>query len=78
MQALPVDAAILARRANIVAALRKIVPNEGVIEQEAGRRPYESDGLTAYRALPTEVVLRDTVAKVQKVLAYEPRVRRAE
>jgi glycolate oxidase len=70
MQALPVDAAILARRANIVAALRKIVPNEGVIEQEAGRRPYESDGLTAYRALPMVVVLPDSVAQVCAVLAY--------
>jgi glycolate oxidase len=76
MKPIDVDETILARRAKIVAALRSIVPGEGVIEQEAGRRPYESDG--AYRALPTEVVLRDTVAKVQKVLAYGPRVRRAE
>jgi glycolate oxidase len=78
MKPIDVDETILARRAKIVAALRSIVPGEGVIEQEAGRRPYESDGLTAYRALPTEVVLRDGVAKVQKVLAYGPRVRRAE
>ncbi|TPV99928.1 MAG: putative FAD-linked oxidoreductase [Beijerinckiaceae bacterium] len=70
MKAMDVDATILARRAKIVDALRKIVPGEGVIEQEAGRRPYESDGLTAYRALPMLVVLPETVAEVQQVLAY--------
>ena len=64
------DKTILARRATIVAALRKIVPGEGVIEPEVGRRPYESDGLTAYRALPMVVVLPETVAHVQKLLAY--------
>ncbi|HUZ91810.1 MAG TPA: FAD-linked oxidase C-terminal domain-containing protein [Methylocella sp.] len=70
MKAMDVDETILARRAKIVEALRKIVPGEGVIAQEAGRRPYESDGLTAYHALPMVVVLPATVAEVQKVLAY--------
>jgi glycolate oxidase len=63
MKAMDVDATILARRAKIVDALRKIVPGEGIIEQEAGRRLYESDGLTAYRALPMLVVLPETVGK---------------
>ena len=70
MKPMDIDETILARRAKIVAALRKIVRGEGVIAQEAGRRPYESDGLTAYHALPLVVVLPDTVAEVQKVLAY--------
>src|ERR1700732_5226105 len=70
MKAMEVDETILARRAKIVAALRRIVPGEGVIEQETGRRPYESDGLTAYRALPMVVVLPDSVAQVCAVLAY--------
>ena len=70
MKAMDVDATVLARRAIIVAALRSIVPGENVIEQETGRRPYESDGLTAYRALPMVVVLPDSVAQVRAVLAY--------
>ena len=70
MKPMDVDATVLARRANIVAALRCIVPGEGVIEQETGRRPYESDGLTAYRTLPMVVVLPDSVAQVRAVLAY--------
>jgi glycolate oxidase len=70
MKAMDIDATVLARRAKIAGALRKIVQGEGVIEQETGRRPYESDGLTAYRALPLVVVLPSTVAEIQKVLAY--------
>ncbi|HEV7910875.1 MAG TPA: FAD-binding protein, partial [Methylocella sp.] len=70
MKPMDVDETVLARRAKIIAALRSIVPGEGVIEQETGRRPYESDGLTAYRALPMVVVLPDSVAQVRAVLAY--------
>ena len=70
MTPMDVDETILARRAKIVAALRCIVPGEGVIEQEIGRRPYETDALTAYRALPMVVVLPDSVAQVRGVLSY--------
>src|SRR5881275_2416742 len=64
------DQAVLARRESIVAALRKIVPGEGVIAAEREMRPYESDGLTAYRQLPMVVVLPDTTAQVSEVLSY--------
>jgi len=64
------DDAVLARRAEIVAALRRIVPGEGVIASEQAMRPYESDGLTAYRQLPMVVVLPETTAQVSAVLAY--------
>ena len=64
------DQAVLARRADIVAALRTIVPGEGVIAGERAMRPYESDGLTAYKALPMVVVLPETTAQVAAVLRY--------
>src|SRR6201991_3693188 len=64
------DAAVLARRASIVVALSAIVPGEGVIASERAMRPYESDGLTAYRALPMVVVLPETTEQVSRVLAY--------
>ncbi len=64
------DDTVVARRAEIVAALRHIVPGEGVIASEDGMRPYESDGLTAYRQVPMVVVLPDTTAQVAAVLAY--------
>jgi glycolate oxidase len=66
----PADADVLGRREEIVAALREIVPGEGVISAEAGRRAYESDGLTAYRQLPMIVVLPSTTEQVSQVLRY--------
>jgi glycolate oxidase len=53
-----------------VAALRAIVPGEGVIAAERELRPYESDGLTAYRQLPMVVVLPETTAQVSAILRY--------
>ena len=64
------DQAVLARREQIVAALRAIVPGEGVIAAERTMRPYESDGLTAYRQLPMVVVLPQTTAQVSQILRY--------
>jgi len=61
---------ILAARDDIVAALRAIVPGEGVISDEIEMRPYESDGLTAYRQMPFVVVLPETVDQVSRVLKY--------
>ena len=64
------DESVLARRAEIVAALRRIVPGEGVIDNEDGCRAYESDALTAYRTLPMVVVLPETTAQVVEVLRF--------
>ncbi|HEV8029704.1 MAG TPA: FAD-linked oxidase C-terminal domain-containing protein [Stellaceae bacterium] len=64
------DAAVLQRRSEIVEALRRIVPGEGVIASEVERRAYESDGLTAYRQLPMVVVLPSRVEEVAAVLRY--------
>ncbi|WOJ88179.1 FAD-linked oxidase C-terminal domain-containing protein [Methylocapsa polymorpha] len=70
MKPMDLDRDSLTRRSEIVAALREIVPGEGVVATEISRRAYESDALTAYRALPMVVVLPETVAQVQAVLAY--------
>ncbi len=64
----PSDDTVIARRAEIVAALKHIVPGEGVIALEHAMRPYESDALTAYRQLPMVVVLPETTEQVAGVL----------
>jgi len=64
------DAQVLARRARIVAGLRGIVRGEGVIDHPDGLRPYESDGLTAYRQTPMVVVLPETTQQVAEVLKW--------
>jgi glycolate oxidase len=64
------DGAVLERRERIIAALRTIVPGEGVIAAERELRPYETDGLTAYRQLPMVVVLPETTEQVAEILRY--------
>ncbi len=64
------DQAVLARRARIVSTLRQLVPGEGVIAAEREMKPFESDGLTAYRQMPMVVVLPETTAQVGEVLRY--------
>jgi len=64
------DRAVLDRRAAIAVALRRIVPGEGVIDSASEMRPYESDGLTAYRQPPMLVVLPETTEQVSQVLRY--------
>ena len=64
------DGAVLARRAQIVKALRTMVPGEGVIASEREMKPFETDGLTAYHQLPMVVVLPETTEQVSQVLAY--------
>ena len=64
------DEAVLARREEIVAELRGLLPPENVISEDEERRAYDTDGLTAYRELPLAVVLPETVEQVSAVLAY--------
>jgi glycolate oxidase len=64
------DAGVLARRAEIVTALRAIVPGEGVVAAEREMKAFESDGLTAYRQLPMVVVLPQTTEQVAAILRY--------
>jgi glycolate dehydrogenase FAD-linked subunit len=70
MEMPPADDMVLHRRAEIVEALQRTVPGEGVIASEAELRAYESDGLTAYRQLPMVVVLPSSVEQVAAVLHY--------
>ncbi|OYX68120.1 MAG: FAD-binding oxidoreductase, partial [Rhizobiales bacterium 32-66-11] len=64
------DETTLANREAIIADLRAIVPGEGVIAHEKEMRPYESDGVTAYKNLPLVVVLPSTTEQVSRVLKY--------
>jgi len=64
------DGDVISRRGEIIAALRRIVPGEGVIAEEEELRAYECDGLTAYRQLPMIVVLPETTQQVSDILKY--------
>jgi glycolate dehydrogenase FAD-linked subunit len=64
------DRETLNRSEEIIADLKRIAGEEAVIADEDGRRTFETDGLTAYRAMPLAVVLPDTTDLVAEVLRY--------
>jgi len=64
------DPSLVARKGEIVRALQKIVPGEGVVSEAAGLVPFESDGLSAYRQTPIAVVLPETTQQVSEILAW--------
>src|SRR5580765_4224651 len=52
----------------IAAALRAVLPADCVLERAEERRPYECDGLPAFRELPAVVVLPRTEEQVRQTL----------
>jgi glycolate oxidase len=63
-----VGAALPARQRQVAQALRAFLPARAVLYEEEDTRPYECDGLTAYRQLPMVVALPETEEQVQRVL----------
>jgi glycolate oxidase len=60
---------ILGRKAEIVARLRSLLPEDAVISDPTELRAYECDALTAYRCPPLAVVLPSDTEEVAAVLA---------
>jgi glycolate oxidase len=61
---------VLARREAIVGGLRALLPETGVIADALRLKPYETDGLPAYRQIPLAVVLPETTEQVAAVLGF--------
>jgi glycolate oxidase len=55
-------------RQDLLVRLRAVLPPQSVLLEEEELRPYECDGLTAYRQLPLIVVLPADEAQAQAVL----------
>jgi len=55
-------------KASLISALHKILPGDAVLSEVEDLRPYECDGLSAYRQLPLIVVLPRTVEEVQQIM----------
>ncbi|MEZ5884615.1 MAG: FAD-linked oxidase C-terminal domain-containing protein [Paracoccaceae bacterium] len=62
------NAGVLARKAQIVARLRALLPADAVIDDPAETRAYECDALAAYSCAPLAVVLPRTTAEVAAAL----------
>ena len=55
-------------RQDLLSHLLRILPLDSVLHKEEDLRPYECDGLSAYRKLPLMVVLPDSVEQIQSIL----------
>jgi glycolate oxidase len=62
------EALSLERQAQVARALRAFLPARAVLWEEEDTRPYECDGLTAYRQLPMVVALPETEEQVRRIL----------
>jgi len=62
------EIALAERSAQVVAALRQVLPSHAVLSSSENTTPYECDGLTAYRQRPLCVALPETYEQVQAVL----------
>jgi len=62
------DPTLVAARADLIRELRAFLPEDSVLEQEEELRPYECDGLSAYRQLPLLVLLPRTLEEVQRIM----------
>ena len=65
-----VQQSILSSKDKIIADLCKIINRDNILSHEDETRPYETDGLTAYKQKPLLVVLPETVDQVSEVLKY--------
>jgi glycolate oxidase len=67
-EAVPAGYVDAARQREVARALREFLPARAVLWEEEDTRPYECDGLTAYRQLPMVVALPETEEQVQRIL----------
>ncbi len=55
-------------RTRLIREFSRILPKESILSRDEELRPYECDGLSAYREVPLLVLLPDTVEQVQAIL----------
>ena len=65
-----VDNAIMSKKDKIASDLSKIINYKNVLSNPDELRPFETDGLTAYRQMPLLVVMPETVEEVSQILKY--------
>ena len=61
---------VMARRDEIIAGLAKLVSPTGLISEALRLKPYETDGLPAYRQTPLAVVLPETTEEVAAIMRF--------
>ncbi|NWH09081.1 MAG: FAD-binding protein [Alphaproteobacteria bacterium] len=62
------DPSILARRDEIIARLKQVLPPGALVIEDSGLAAFDGDALTAYRQKPLAVAIPDRIEQVQAVM----------
>jgi len=62
--------ATIANRGAILAGLARLLPADGLITEALLLKPYETDGMPAYRQIPLAVALPETTEQVAAILRF--------
>jgi len=65
-----IDRKLISRKEEIVSALKKIIKSENILDHEDQVRPFETDGLSAYKQKPLLVIFPENTKEVSKILAF--------
>ena len=65
-----IDNKVIQNRDQIIKDLGKFISKENLLSHQDEIKPYETDGLTAYKQNPLIVILPATTKEVSKVLSY--------
>ncbi len=61
---------IMARQRKIIEGLRALLPERAIIADHISLKPYETDGLSAYRQMPLAVVLPEDESQVIAIMKF--------
>jgi len=65
-----IDRKLIAKKAEVVADLKKIIKAENIIDHKDEIKPFETDALSAYKQKPLVVVFPENTKDVSNILAY--------
>jgi glycolate oxidase len=69
--ALPkIDRKLISKKNEIVSDLKKIIKTENILDHKDQIRPFETDGLSAYKQKPLLVVFPENTKEVSEILKY--------
>ena len=65
-----VDRQILKNKDKIISDISSFTRKQNILSENEELKPYETDGLAAYRQTPMLVVLPETTQEVSRILSY--------
>tara|TARA_Y100000590_G_scaffold144531_1_gene166143 strand:- start:3612 stop:5108 length:1497 start_codon:yes stop_codon:yes gene_type:complete len=65
-----IDRKLLSNKDKVIKNLKKIIKSENVLDHEDQVKPFETDGLSAYKQKPLAVVFPENTKEVSDILSY--------